>query len=303
MERLEDIMSIIPLYVNRGLKDDERRTRIFGGALFLYSAPAESTRIVEWVRECVADAFAATGDMRRAHQKLGVEEFAKIASSLKSRFTNDTRTKKLCQDLIAAMGCDPERTYFDLPRLRVAPPGEYLTTGVSYAYKPHRDPWYAHPTQLINYWVPVYDSEPSTVMSMFIDYFHRPVPNASGEWDYDEWVKNARYAAAQNIGVETRRHPVPTQSLGDTVDVRIVQNAGDLMLFSTCQLHATAPNLTDCIRYSYDLRTLHIDDLLEGRGPQNIDGKATGSTLKDFLRLSDLAPLELAQDGRPVSRP
>jgi Phytanoyl-CoA dioxygenase (PhyH) len=294
-------MSTIPFYVNRWLKDDERREQVFAGALFLYSAPAASTRIVEWVRELVDEAFAATGDVRRAHQKLKQEEFAKIASPLKSRFTNDPRTKQLCQDLIAAMGCDPERTYFDLPRLRVSPPGDYLTTGVSYAYKPHRDTWYAHPTQLINYWVPVYDSEPSTVMSMFIDHFHRPIPNVSDSWDYDEWVKNARFAAAQNIGVENRQHPVPTQSLGDPLDVRVVQNAGDLMLFSTCQLHGTAPNLTDCIRYSFDLRTLHIDDLLEGRGPENIDGKATGSTLKEFLRVSDLGRLELAPDSQLVS--
>lgn len=296
-------MSIMPLYVNRWVKDDDRRMSIFDGALFLYSAPDASARIVEWIRELVADAFTKVRDVRRAHEALAVEEFAKVAGSLKSRFTNDPRTKQLCQELIAAMRCDPERTYFDLPRLRVAPPGNYLTTGVSYSYKPHRDIWYAHPTQLINYWVPVYDSEPSTVMSMFLDYFHRPLANTSGEWDYDEWVKKARYAAVQNIGVENRPHPVPTQSLGDSIDVRIVQNAGDLMLFSTCQLHASAPNLTEGIRYSYDLRTLNIDDLREGRGPRNIDGKATGSTLKDFLRVSDLAPLELGQDAQPLSRP
>src|SRR6266403_1775051 len=168
-------MSITPLYANRWLSDDERRARIFDGALFLYSAPPESTCIVEWVRELIADAFSATGDVRRAHEKLPREEFATIAGSLKSRFTNEPRTKQLCQDLIVAMGGDPERTYFDLPRLRVAPPGDYLTTGVSYSYKPHRDTWYAHPTQLINYWVPVYDSEPTTVMSMYIDYFRRPI--------------------------------------------------------------------------------------------------------------------------------
>lgn len=289
-------MGLLPVYFDRQLKDDERRSRIFDGALFLYSAPAESTQIVEWVRECLAEAFAEFGDVRRAHEKLRVEEFARIASSLKTRFTNDPLTKRLCQDMLAGLGCDLNRTYFDLPRLRVAPPGNYLTTGVSYSYKPHRDTWYAHPTQLINYWVPVYDSEPSTVMSMFLEYFHRPVANTSGEWDYDSWVKNARYTAAQNIGVENRRHPVPTQSLADdTLDVRIVQNAGDLMLFSTCHLHASAPNLTDCIRYSYDLRTIHIDDLLEGRGPENIDAKSTGSTLNDFLRVSDLAPLNMQE--------
>jgi hypothetical protein len=64
------------------------------------------------------------------------------------------------------------------------------------------------------------------------------------------------------------------------------------MLFSTCQLHASARNETDQIRYSFDLRTLNVADLRADRGPKNLDGRATGSTLKDFLRVSDLAPLD-----------
>lgn len=286
-------MSLTPIYVNRRLADDERRRRIFDGGLFLYSAPSASSKIVEWARELIERAFHHAGDVRRAHEALDVSAFVACAGSLKSRFTNDATTMRLCQELITAMGCDPEQTYFDLPRLRVAPPGNYLTSGVSYSYKPHRDTWYAHPRQLINYWVPVYDGEPSHVMSMFVDYFHRKVDNASDAWDYDEWVSKSRFAAAQNIGQETRQHPLPRQELGDTTDLRIVQNAGDLMLFSTCQLHASAPNQTEQIRYSFDLRTLHLGDLLSERGPANLDGKATGSTLKDFLRTSDLKPLEL----------
>ena len=285
-------MSLTPIYVNRRSNDDERRQRMFDGGLFLYTAPAESTRIVDWARELIDAAFAATGDVRRAHERLDVREFVACAGPLKSKFTNDAKTKRLCQELVTAMGCDPEETYFDLPRLRVAPPGEYLTSGVSYAYKPHRDTWYAHPRQLINYWVPVFDGEPSHVMSMFIDYFQRPVDNASSNWDYDEWVQNARFAAADNIGAEKRQHPVPRQDLGETTDLRIVQNAGDLMLFSTCQLHASARNETEHIRYSFDLRTLNVADMREGRGPVDVDGKATGSTLKDFLRVSDLKPLD-----------
>jgi hypothetical protein len=287
-------MSITPLYVNRRSSDDERRGRMFAGGVFLYSAPQESSRMVEWVRELVDDAFGDLGDVRRAHERLPVEAFVSRAGPLKSTFTNDPKTKRLCQDLIAAVGCDPDQTYFDLPRLRVAPPGDYLTSGVSYAYKAHRDTWYAHPRQLINYWVPVFDGEPSHVMSMFIDYFERSVDNASEAWDYDEWIQKARYAAALNIGSETRMHPLPKQDLGETTDLRIVQNAGDLMLFSTCQLHASARNETDQIRYSFDLRTLNIEDLQANRGPKNLDGKATGSTLGDFLRVRDLAPLRVS---------
>lgn len=80
---------------------------------------------------------------------------------------------------------------------------------MSYAYKPHRDTWYAHPVQLVNYWVPIYDSEPSTVMSMYVNFFDKSVQNTSASWDYDDWVKNSRFAAAQNVGVEARPHPVP----------------------------------------------------------------------------------------------
>ncbi len=285
-------MTRTPIYVNRRVSDDERRQRLFDGALFLYSAPEASLALVNWARELIDNAFGDLGDVRRAHQSLTVQEFVKRAAPLKSTFTNDAKTKRLCQELALAMGSDPEETYFDLPRLRVAPPGNYLTSGVSYAYKAHRDTWYAHPKQLVNYWVPVFDSEPSTVMSMYIDYFRQAVKNASDHWDYDEWVKNARFAAADNIGEEKRQHPVPTQDLGETTDLRIVQNAGDLMVFSTCQLHATSPNETDQIRYSFDLRTLNLSDLRHNRGPENLDGRATGSTLKDFLRVSDLQPLE-----------
>ncbi len=287
-------MSLTPIYVNRNITDDERRQLLFDGGIFLYSSPPASTKMVEWARELIHDAFSSVKNARRAHTELAVTEFVQRASPLKSKYTNDKRTKELCQELIAGMGCDPERTYFDLPRLRVAPPGEYLTTGVSYAYKPHRDTWYAHPRQLVNYWVSVYDGAPSHVMSMFIDFFRTPVNNASSDWDYDEWVKKARFAAAENIGTENRQHPVPKQALGDTTDVRIVQNAGDLMVFSTCQLHASAPNEMNEIRFSYDLRTLNIDDIRSGRGPANLDGKATGSTLNDFVRVSDLKPLDVA---------
>ncbi len=296
-------MSLTPVYNNRRITDDDdRRRRLFEGGLYLYSAPATSTAIVAWAKELIEHAFAKSSNVRTAHAHMDVAAFVERAGPLKSTFTNHQRTKQLCQALIVDMGCDPDRTYFDLPRLRVAPPGEYLTSGVSYAYKPHRDTWYAHPRQLVNYWVPVYDGEPSHVMSMFIDYFDKAVANASSNWDYDEWVKKARFAAAQNVAGETRVHPLPNESLGETTDLRIVQNAGDLMLFSTCQLHATAPNESEQIRYSYDLRTLNIDDVIEGRGPANLDGLATGSTLGDFLRVSDLQPLDVAQLTRDQAK-
>jgi hypothetical protein len=75
----------------------------------------------------------------RAQEFLDVETFAAKVGRAKREFTNDRRTKELVRELLANFGCDLKRTYFDVPRLRVVPHGEYLTAGVSYAYKPHRD--------------------------------------------------------------------------------------------------------------------------------------------------------------------
>jgi hypothetical protein len=40
-------------------------------------------------------------------------------------------TKALIQAMLADLGCDPEATYFDVPRLRTMTSGDYLKAGYS----------------------------------------------------------------------------------------------------------------------------------------------------------------------------
>ena len=106
------------IYVNRRIAEPDRRQRIFAGDFFLYDDVPESHAIVGWAKQLVGEAFGDL-DPQRAQYQLEVEEFVRRVGPLKSRFTNDPRTKELCQALVKAMGSDPEETYFDLPRLRV----------------------------------------------------------------------------------------------------------------------------------------------------------------------------------------
>ena len=282
-----------PIYFNRNISDDERRDRLFKGAIFVQQALKGSVRMAEWARELIDDALRGIPDIRNAHRQLKVEEFVARVSPLKSRFINDPKTPLMCQEFMMSLGCDPERTYVDTPRLRVIPPSDYLAAGVSYNYAPHRDTWYAHSQQVINYWVPLFDTSESTVMTMFIEYFKKGVANTSASWDYDEWIRNSRHAAAKNIKSEERPHPVPTQNVLDSTSVRLVLNACDTMMFSTCHLHASTPNQTDAIRFSYDLRSFNLDDVRNDRGPANVDCGAVGTTLGEYRRVSDLAPFDL----------
>ena len=61
-------------------------------------------------------------------------------------------------------------------------------------------------------------------------------------------------------------------------------NAGSILCFSGAQLHSTVPSVASHTRFSFDFRTVHIDDVAAHRGPANVDARCTGTTLRDFLR-------------------
>jgi len=63
------------------------------------------------------------------------------------------------------------------------------------------------------------------------------------------------------------------------------------MIFSGAQLHSTVPNTSGRTRFSIDFRTVHVDDVRAHRGAPNVDVRCTGTTLRDFVRASDLERL------------
>jgi hypothetical protein len=199
-------------------------------------------------------------------------------------------TKALLSAWLESMGVDSFATYFDVPRLRVVPHSDYLSAGVSYAYKPHRDIWYSSPVAQLNWWLPVWAVVPDRSMSFYPGHFERPLDNSSQDFDYDEWTAVGRTAAANQTKVDTRKHPLPLAPVA-AEEFRFGAAEGDTLIFSASHLHATAPNTSGKTRFSIDFRTINRDDLDQSRGAPNVDSRATGSTLGDFLRVADLNPI------------
>ena len=282
---------MITLYWNREIDDDTRRASLFSGNLYLYNNFSASVALADHAKQLIADAFAGH-DPERAQFEMSVQDFIGRVGPLKAEFTNGQRTKELCQDFAVALGCDPELTYFDLPRLRVIPSGDFLTSGVSYNYAPHRDMWYGQPQELVNYWVPIFPVVGENSMSIFFDYFDKPVANGSDAYDYDEWVARHRPAAVNQTSSDVRPHPLPAEDIDRRSEIRIAGSGGDVMIFSSNHLHASAPNESGVTRFSYDLRTVNLADLRAHNGPRNVDNSATGTTLGDVLRVSDLALID-----------
>jgi hypothetical protein len=277
------------LYFDRRLSDDERRHALYNGDIFVYS-PIEATRkLCALARRILEEAFTPH-DSRLIDQYLGMEEAAGILAKLKPAFIHHPECKRLLPEIIVGLGGDPAKTYFDVPRMRSAYPTNYLTSGIAYAFHPHRDTWYSAPMCQINWWLPIFDITPENCLFIKPNYFAHAVKNNSEIYNYQEWNARSRSDAAKHVRSDTREQPKPQQEI-EQEDLRVICPPGGIILFSAAQLHGTVPNTSGVARYSIDFRTVHLDEVLAHDGARNIDARCTGTTMGDYLRCTDLQHL------------
>jgi hypothetical protein len=276
------------VYYDADLSDEERRDRLYRGDLFVYS-PTESTMaLCRHAQSMVEQAFAPN-DPRAVHRVLPVERCVEVLARVKPQFIHHPRCKELIPAVLREFGCDVEKTYFDVPRLRSAMPQDYLTSGIAYAFHPHRDTWYSAPQFQLNWWLPVYPLSPENCLSFHPRYFDVPVKNGSAGYNYYRWNAENRGNAANHVKNDTRVQPKPEEPIELDPQIRLIPKPGSVILFCGAQMHSTVPNTAGVCRYSIDFRTVNLDDAVARRGAPNVDSACTGTTMRDYLRGTDLA--------------
>jgi len=278
------------IHYDSTLSDDERRSCLFAGDLFVYGPTPESMQLVDLARGMLKEAFGPL-DPELAQYHMPVEQFARLLGELKPRFIHHPECKRILPRMLEALGCDQHKTYFDVPRLRTSTSNDYLTTGIAYAFHPHRDTWYSAPMCQINYWMPVFPIASTNCMAFHPRHFHTPVRNSSEIYNYQEWNKKSRFNAAEQIGTDERPQPKALEPVEMTPDIRLLPPVGGMIVFSGAQLHSSVPNTSQKTRISIDFRVVHVDDVAEARGARNVDSRCTGTTMHDYLRCADLARL------------
>ena len=292
------------IYVDRESTDEERRRSLFSGDLHLLSPSDGAAGLCALARQLSEEAFAPY-DPRIAQESMSVEDYVGILGQLKPRFIHHGAAKDLIGQMLSEVGCDLEKTYFDVPRLRTMAYGDFLRAGLALQFHPHRDTWFSAPYQQLNWWLPVYEIEPENSMAFHPRYFDVPVRNSSADYDYEEWNRTGRKQASQIVKSETRDQPRPLDPLDVSSETRVVTPVGGALIFSAAHIHATVPNTTKKARFSIDFRTVNIDDLVSGDGAPNVDARCTGTTMRDYLRASDLEPIPaelVAKYDRPRIR-
>jgi hypothetical protein len=276
------------VYFNRDVTDDQRRKELYDGQLFVYTATENTSALCQLAREMAEEAFAPHHPTQ-AQYSMAVEDYVTILATLKPNFIHHPKAKKLIQGILEELNCDMQKTFFDVPRLRTVTSDGYLTSGLGYAFKPHRDTWYSPPMCQLNWWLPVFDIESDNSMAFHSPYWNRPIKNSSDEFNYQEWNQNGRKAATKLVKKDTRRQSEALEPIQLDPQVRVVTEPGGLLIFSAAHLHSTVPNTSGVTRFSIDFRTVHLDELPENHGAPNLDSRCSGTTIRDYLRGTDLS--------------
>ena len=118
------------IFFDSRISDEDRRKNIYNGQLFVYSPCKSAITMCEFTRQMVEEAFAPL-DPREAQHHLPVEEYVAILTELKPKFIHHPKSKEFIQGILNELGCDLNKTYFDVPRLRTATSNSYLTSGIA----------------------------------------------------------------------------------------------------------------------------------------------------------------------------
>ena len=277
------------IFYDADLSDEARRTRLYEGQLFVYSKRQSVLDFVAFAKSMIEDAFGEL-DPRTAQDVMKVEDYADLLGKLKPAFIHHPELKLHLKTILQDFGCDLEKTYFDVPRMRSSTSDDYLTSGIAYAWHPHRDTWYSAPACQINWWLPIYDIESENAMAFHPKYWSQPVQNSSSDYNYYTWNKLHRgESVAKLIKNDPRPLPRATQDVELDPQVRLICPTGGIILFSAAQMHSSVPNTSGVTRFSIDFRTIHLDDASAKRGAPNIDSACTGTVMRDYLCGSDLS--------------
>src|SRR5690606_2660884 len=176
-------------------------------------------------------------DHEKAQDELPAEQYADILMKLKPAFIHHSESKRHVRAVLEDFGCDPEMTYFEVPKMRSATSDGYLTAGIAYAWHPHRDTWYSAAPCQINWWFPVYELETTNAMAFHPQYWSNPIANSSSGYCYYEWNQKYRgthiKAFTKN---DPRPLPAPTEPVEMEPQIRLLCPVGGILVFSAAHL-------------------------------------------------------------------
>jgi hypothetical protein len=277
------------LLLDSTLREPARRASLLRGEVHLLAATPQTRALCDAMRGQLANTFPESAP-RQAQHLLSPEEFFTRIRRLRLWLAQGALREEL-QAIAVAFGCQPETTYFDSLRLRAVTSDGHQNPAAALAYYPHRDAWFANPSCQLNWWMPLFEVKQEQGLGFYPSYWDKPIKNDSSCFDYDEFLRAGGWQAYGDGVKAVQHHPTVKEAISEE-PVQLACAPDSLLLFAGAHLHASMPHNTKETRFSVEFRSISLDDLRARRGAPNVDNASKGSTLRDFLRLSDTLPFD-----------
>lgn len=280
--------------VANGLSYAAISKRVYGGEVLAFAGGG--TPLLRAARQLCREVFE-TAQIEKAHEQFSRAEFLRRAAQAQEAF-NGAPYKELFAGWLAHLGIRPaEELYWDTLGLRIAAPVESHGGGFRSHVSVHRDTWGSGIQAQVNWWAPLMPLSYGRTLAFYPHYWERALPNSTAEWSFKDYLASRRAVRSSGKAAD---YPAAPRHLAEpeTPPYLVKLRCGELLAFSSAHLHASVPNRTLRTRFSLEIRTVHAQDVRQGRGAPNVDCASEPPLYQLFRAVGDDAR-KLSQDLNP----
>ena len=270
------------------ISQDELRERIYHGEILHFAKLPAVEKICDIIQQ-VCELTLDSSDPVNSHKTSNYSNWLKVVYQFQLAAQNEQQCKQAFSETLQNIGLKLDETFCDRFIFRVVPPKSDQAEGAHSWVDTHRDTWGAGIYQQMNWWAPLYPYEATSGIEFYLDHFDQPIANTSAEWRYDQFT-SARQLQSAELKPAFKSIPSLREKPSGRIFKPVIE-PGELLCFSAAHLHGSGINSTAHSRFSFETRTVNLQDILSGEKAPNIDNGSTAQLLKLFSKLSDGSPL------------
>ena len=238
------------------------KNSLFNGTIFKFSNSKNALKIINAIKKEVR------GNYSNNLEFLHLEENAElIAKELIIKLKNQDKFLELFENFLREINFEINGCYRDKFVVRIAPAEFKKATYEASRIGIHRDTWGTNIFEQINWWAPINYLNRTNTLIFYPEYFNKPIKNTTSSWDLNTYLKKRKLGEFD--------YPSAPQLLEDlsheTKELRVDIKPGEILCFSGSHLHSSTKENSNTSRFSYEIRTVSISDIIDKRQAPNVD--------------------------------
>ena len=261
------------------------KEEIYSGRIFSFKKNSISLNLVAEIKNLISNSYE--GPLDNFHH---FEKHEDLSVKLINELKNQKPFKELFKRFLTDIGFNQGKTYWDKFVVRIAPASDKFKPRENSRIGIHRDTWGTNIHQQINWWTPINDLDVKNTLIFYPDYFSKKVRNSTASWDLNVYLEKRK----QN-DFSYPSAPELLESLAtDIKTLPITIEPGEILCFSGSHLHSSTKEKSLKTRFSYEIRTVCMDDIENNMQAPNIDCDLKWQFPKIFRHVETNSQLEIA---------